>query len=182
MEGRLVGTTPDYAEVTRLAVDRGRFLSDSDIDEERNYCVLAAEVAERVVSRRRAGRPGGHGRRRFLRSRRRDEAAGAVGRHRRLAGGREFFERRLHSDHDALAARRRHDRLDQARPVPARHQRSHADHDPGGRPRPGAADGRRRAQHDPIRPHDARLRASSCRSSCWSRPARRSSCSSCSWA
>ena len=32
MEGRLVGTTPDYAEVTRLAVDRGRFLSDADIE------------------------------------------------------------------------------------------------------------------------------------------------------
>jgi putative ABC transport system permease protein len=45
MEGRLVGTTPDYAEVTRLTVDRGRFISDADIELERNYCVLAAEVA-----------------------------------------------------------------------------------------------------------------------------------------
>jgi putative ABC transport system permease protein len=45
MEGRLVGTTPDYAEVTRLNVDRGRFISDADIELERNYCVLAAEVA-----------------------------------------------------------------------------------------------------------------------------------------
>jgi putative ABC transport system permease protein len=48
MEGRLVGTTPDYAEVTRLAVAEGRFLSDADIEEERNYCVLAAEVAEKL--------------------------------------------------------------------------------------------------------------------------------------
>jgi putative ABC transport system permease protein len=48
MEGRLVGTTPDYAEVTRLAVDRGRFLSDTDLEEERNYCVLAAEIAEQL--------------------------------------------------------------------------------------------------------------------------------------
>jgi putative ABC transport system permease protein len=48
MEGRLVGTTPDYADVTRIAVDRGRFLTDADIAEERNYCVLAAEVAERM--------------------------------------------------------------------------------------------------------------------------------------
>jgi len=48
MEGRLVGTTPDYAEVTRLAVDRGRFLSDTDLEEERNYCVLAAEVADKL--------------------------------------------------------------------------------------------------------------------------------------
>ncbi len=48
MEGRLMGTTPEYAEVTRLTVDRGRFLEDTDITEERNYCVLAAEVAERL--------------------------------------------------------------------------------------------------------------------------------------
>jgi putative ABC transport system permease protein len=45
MEGRLVGTTPDYAEVTRIVVDRGRFITDADIVNERNYCVLAAEVA-----------------------------------------------------------------------------------------------------------------------------------------
>jgi putative ABC transport system permease protein len=48
MEGRLVGTTPDYATVTRLNVDRGRFLSDADMEQERNYCVLAAEVADRL--------------------------------------------------------------------------------------------------------------------------------------
>lgn len=48
MEGRLVGTTPDYADVTRLVVGRGRFLSDADVTNERNYCVLAAEVAERL--------------------------------------------------------------------------------------------------------------------------------------
>lgn len=47
-EGRLVGCTPDYAEVTRLRLDRGRFLSDSDLDHERNYCVLANESAERL--------------------------------------------------------------------------------------------------------------------------------------
>jgi putative ABC transport system permease protein len=46
MEGRLVGTTPDYADVTRLTVAHGRFLSDADVDAERNYCVLAAEVAD----------------------------------------------------------------------------------------------------------------------------------------
>src|SRR5262245_39379101 len=46
MEGRLVGTTPDYAEGTRLSIERGRFLSDVDVENERNYCVLAAEVAE----------------------------------------------------------------------------------------------------------------------------------------
>jgi putative ABC transport system permease protein len=48
MEGRMVGTTPDYADVTRLSVARGRFLSDTDLEMERNYCVLAAEVAQRL--------------------------------------------------------------------------------------------------------------------------------------
>jgi putative ABC transport system permease protein len=47
-EGRLVGCTPDYAEVTRLRLDHGRFLTDLDLDEESNYCVLAAESAERL--------------------------------------------------------------------------------------------------------------------------------------
>ncbi|MBX3435370.1 MAG: ABC transporter permease [Pirellulales bacterium] len=45
-EGRLVGCTPDYAEVTRLVVAEGRFLTESDGIEERNYCVLSAENAQ----------------------------------------------------------------------------------------------------------------------------------------
>jgi putative ABC transport system permease protein len=47
-EGRCVGCTPEYEEITRLARDRGRFLTDADIAEERNYCVLAAESAARL--------------------------------------------------------------------------------------------------------------------------------------
>jgi putative ABC transport system permease protein len=47
-EGRCVGCTPDYADVTRLAVDRGRFLSQTDLDNDREYCVLAAESAQRL--------------------------------------------------------------------------------------------------------------------------------------
>src|SRR5688572_24156991 len=39
-EGRCVGCTPDYAEVTRLRPDMGRFLTDGDLINERNYCVL----------------------------------------------------------------------------------------------------------------------------------------------
>ena len=53
-EGRCVGCTPDYAEVTRLFVDEGRFLSDADLTEERNYCVLAAESADRLFPSRNA--------------------------------------------------------------------------------------------------------------------------------
>jgi putative ABC transport system permease protein len=47
-EGRLVGSTPEYADVNRLAMQEGRFLSTADMDGERNYCVLAAEVAQRL--------------------------------------------------------------------------------------------------------------------------------------
>lgn len=48
VEGRLVGSTPEYREAARLTVDRGRFLSDGDGLAERNHCVLAAEVATRL--------------------------------------------------------------------------------------------------------------------------------------
>ncbi len=49
MEGRCVGCTPDYADVTRLAIDQGRFIGDADLQSESNYCVLAAEVARRLI-------------------------------------------------------------------------------------------------------------------------------------
>jgi putative ABC transport system permease protein len=47
-DGRLVGCTPDYSDVTRLEIQRGRFLSDTDLREKANHCVLAAHVAEKL--------------------------------------------------------------------------------------------------------------------------------------
>jgi putative ABC transport system permease protein len=47
-EGRCVGCTPDYAEIARLEPSMGRFLSDSDLINQRNYCALAAETADRL--------------------------------------------------------------------------------------------------------------------------------------
>lgn len=47
-EGRLIGCTPDYSEVTHLKLDQGRFLTDADIDHEANSCVLAAETSNRL--------------------------------------------------------------------------------------------------------------------------------------
>jgi len=47
-EGRLIGSTPDYAEVTHLQQDLGRFLTGADLDQEKNHCVLAAETANRL--------------------------------------------------------------------------------------------------------------------------------------
>jgi putative ABC transport system permease protein len=47
-DGRFVGCTPDYFEVTRLQIDRGRLLSEADVDGRHNYCVLSSGIAERL--------------------------------------------------------------------------------------------------------------------------------------
>jgi putative ABC transport system permease protein len=56
IQGRIVATTPEYAPVTQLTLDRkydtderkSRFLTDADMDGNRNYCVLASKVAEQL--------------------------------------------------------------------------------------------------------------------------------------
>ena len=48
VDGRLVGCTPEYAAINQLNIDRGRFLSDTDLQFKRNVCVLAAETAGRL--------------------------------------------------------------------------------------------------------------------------------------
>jgi putative ABC transport system permease protein len=45
VEGRLVGCTPEYAELTRLFIDRGHFISDAENFRRDSVCVLASEVA-----------------------------------------------------------------------------------------------------------------------------------------
>jgi len=47
-EGRLVGTDPIYLEMTQIEIDRGRFLSDSDVREMLPHAVISAGVAERL--------------------------------------------------------------------------------------------------------------------------------------
>ena len=48
VDGRLVGCTPEYAEVTKLDVDRGHFISDAELRDKKNHCVLAAGTAEKL--------------------------------------------------------------------------------------------------------------------------------------
>ncbi len=48
IDGRLVGCTPEYAEVTKLEVDRGHFITDAELHDKQNHCVLAAEVVQRL--------------------------------------------------------------------------------------------------------------------------------------
>ena len=45
VDGRLVGCTPEYFDVTQLKIDRGRRLTEADVNERQNYCVLASEIA-----------------------------------------------------------------------------------------------------------------------------------------
>lgn len=48
VDGRLVGCTPEYAEVTKLTVADGHFISDAENFERQTVCVLAARVADRL--------------------------------------------------------------------------------------------------------------------------------------
>ena len=48
LDGRLVGCTPGYADVTRLEIDRGHFITDTEVQNKQNHCVLSAGVAERL--------------------------------------------------------------------------------------------------------------------------------------
>ncbi len=48
VDGRLVGCTPEYAELTRLTVDRGHFITDAENFRKATNCVLAANVAEKL--------------------------------------------------------------------------------------------------------------------------------------
>ena len=48
VDGRLVGCTPEYMDLTKLQLDRGRFITDADQRDEKNHCVLASEVARKL--------------------------------------------------------------------------------------------------------------------------------------
>ncbi len=48
LDGRLVGCTPEYAEVTQLNVETGHFITDADVAGLYNHCVLASGAAERL--------------------------------------------------------------------------------------------------------------------------------------
>jgi putative ABC transport system permease protein len=47
-DGRLVGCTPEYFDVTRLMLDRGRLLSEADVKDGQNYCVLSSGIADKL--------------------------------------------------------------------------------------------------------------------------------------
>ncbi|MCA9105920.1 MAG: ABC transporter permease, partial [Planctomycetales bacterium] len=48
IDGRLVGCTPEYQEVTQLTIGDGRFLEASDGEQRATVCVLAAHLAQEL--------------------------------------------------------------------------------------------------------------------------------------
>lgn len=48
IDGRLVGCTPEYADVTRLVVNRGHFLTWRECDSKLSVCVIAARLAAKL--------------------------------------------------------------------------------------------------------------------------------------
>jgi putative ABC transport system permease protein len=48
LDGRVVGTTHDYAEFNLLQLEKGRFLTASDNEKYQNFAVLASETAKRL--------------------------------------------------------------------------------------------------------------------------------------
>lgn len=48
LDGRLVGCTPEYAEVTHLDLASGHFITDTENTALDTHCVLAAKVAEKL--------------------------------------------------------------------------------------------------------------------------------------
>lgn len=48
IDGRLVGCTPEYAEITRLKVARGHFLTHREVDARHSVCVISAVLADRL--------------------------------------------------------------------------------------------------------------------------------------
>ncbi len=48
LNSRIVGCTPDYLTMNHLQMDRGRFLSDKDLNDIANVCVLAFDTADRL--------------------------------------------------------------------------------------------------------------------------------------
>jgi putative ABC transport system permease protein len=48
LDGRLVACTPDYQELMKLEIDRGRFFTQIEYYESTNVCVLAGQVADKL--------------------------------------------------------------------------------------------------------------------------------------
>ena len=48
VDGRIVGSTTAYYDATKLELDRGRFLSGSDLAKHKDFCVLSHDIANEL--------------------------------------------------------------------------------------------------------------------------------------
>jgi putative ABC transport system permease protein len=48
VDGRLVGTTPLYAQLSQITIDKGQFITDVDIQDSLPHCVLSAVMADKL--------------------------------------------------------------------------------------------------------------------------------------
>jgi putative ABC transport system permease protein len=48
VDGRLVGCSPEYQEVTRLTIDRGHFITHREMETRATVCVIAGRLAQRL--------------------------------------------------------------------------------------------------------------------------------------
>ncbi len=48
INGRLVGCTPEYQEVTRLKMDRGHFITSREVEGNASICVIAGRLAQKL--------------------------------------------------------------------------------------------------------------------------------------
>ncbi len=111
IDGRLVGCTPEYREVTRLTVESGHFITDAENFRRDTNCVLAARVAERLFPYEDP-----IGKRVFISEHKDFYTVVGVLKHRNASaaiGGsmdaQDFFQRYLHTHQNAAATYRRHD-------------------------------------------------------------------------
>ena len=59
-EVNLVGTTPDYLSINGFQLEKGRFLTQDDLTQNRKVCVLSGSPCARAVFKRRTIRPVDH--------------------------------------------------------------------------------------------------------------------------
>ena len=110
-DGRLVGCTPEYVEVTRLEIDRGRFLTEAD-DDDRAELLRARPAASPsgcfpIEDPDRPAACSCSRTRTITRSSACSKYRTPTAAHRRLARRPGFQQRHLHPDHHAAAADRR---------------------------------------------------------------------------
>ncbi len=136
LDGRVVGTTSDYADFNRLEIDKGRFLSASDNQRFENFAVLASETAKSLFPYEDPlGKSVKLGSDYYTvigvtRS-------GPVGRRRRQPRGAGLQQGRLHPPEHLQAPVRREDHRQPPRVVLDRGDAALADHPPGPHDRRG---------------------------------------------